>query len=431
MKELDEEDEDGIGEATRGNRELIHRLMETVLSQMEQNLTSGFFGTDEELRRGVNRMVVQELEALELAGLNESEREDIERRVMAELTGLGPLEPLLEDPTLSDILINGPFDIWVDRYGRLEKTDVQFDDAEHLMHVLGRIVEKHGRHLEESTPYVDARLPDGSRLHAMIPPLSEIGPVAAIRLARATPLTLEDVIGGGSLDQRMGDFIGLAVERGLNTVFSGGAATGKTTLLNIFSRFIPHHERIVTIEETRELYPNHPHAVALETRLPNTEGKGEVGLRTLVRNSLRMRADRIIVGEVRGDEVFDMLQAMNVGHQGSLTTVHANNPRDAMLRLETLVLLAGFDVPSRAIREMLGAAFDLLIHVERSGDGSRRITSIQEVGLREGGFVTRELFSHSPEDGFQAVSRPQFLDRLNLSSQELDRLFGSAPTSET
>ena len=394
------------------DRVVVRQLTEKVLAQMEASLGSGFFGTDQEIRKGVKNMLDNGLDEINIGHLDEDERDELEEAVMAELLGFGPLEPLLGDETLSDILINGPFDIWVDRNGRLEKTDVKFDDSEHLLHVLSRIVEEHGRHLEEASPYVDARLPDGSRLHAMIPPLSEIGPVAAIRMSRPTPLTLEDIIAGGSLDEQMGDLISRAAKSGLNMVFSGGASTGKTTLLNIFSRFIPHHERIVTIEETRELYPNHPHAVALETRLPNTEGKGEVGLRVLVRNALRMRADRIIVGEVRGDEVFDMLQAMNVGHQGSMTTVHANNPKDALLRLETLVLLAGFDVPSRAIREMLGSAFDLLIHAERFADGSRRITSIQEVAVTEDGLVTRELFAYSPSGGFKKISEPEFLDRL-------------------
>ncbi|MCB1099396.1 MAG: CpaF family protein [Verrucomicrobiae bacterium] len=422
---------DGGTTVSRIDRSLVGGLKENVLSQLEQSLGAGRpSGNGDDSGDHVKRLVDAALRNnRSLDNLSVEKRDGLTRAVIAELTGLGPLEELLEDETLSDILINGPYDVWVDRSGVLEKSHVRFDSEQHLMHVLSRMVERHGRHLGDATPYVDARLADGSRLHVMIPPLSDVGPVAAIRLGRSTPLTVDDLIGGGTLDRSMADFLATAVKRRINTVFSGGAATGKTTLLNVFSRFIPHGERIITIEETREIYPNHPHAVALETRLPNAEGQGEIGLRVLLRNALRMRADRIIVGEVRGDEVFDMLQAMNVGHQGSLTTVHANSPADALLRFETLVLLAGFDVPSRAIRDMLGSAFDLLVHVERFGNGSRKITSICEVGLTPDGFVTRELFKCTPAGQFEAVNIPLLLGRMGLGDEEMTKWFGSLQSS--
>ncbi len=369
----------------------------------------------ESMKTRVKNILAQALSAPDAPSLSLAERSHIEDQVVAEVRGLGPVEPLLADPTVSDVLINGPQEVWVDRFGRLERTRVRFDDEAHLRRLLGRLVSIHGRHLDEGSPCVDVRLADGSRLHAVIPPLSPVTTVS-IRRPRAVPFRLEELFECGTLSPPMGEMLAAAVSSGLNVVISGGAASGKTTLLGVLAGFIPARERVITIEETAELRLDHPHVVALESRLPNVEGRGEVTLRTLVRNALRMRADRILVGEVRGPEVFDMLQAMNTGHDGSLTTVHANSPEDALRRLESLVHLGGFELPSSAIRELLGAAFDLLVHTTRFLDGRRRVTSIQEVLFGDQGLATRELFRYrEAEDGGVHVAtgeRPTFLARL-------------------
>ena len=316
---------------------------------------------------------------------------------------------------------------------RLEATRVRFNDEQHLMRLLSRMVASHGRHLDEANPSVDARLPDGSRLHAMVPPLSSRGPVFAIRRSRTVPLRLEELAGAGTLTPAMGRFLAACVRGGRSILVSGGAAAGKTTLLNVLSRFIPATERVVTIEETAELSMEHPHVIALEAREPNVEGRGEVTLRTLVRNALRMRADRIIVGEVRGGEVFDMLQAMNVGHNGSMTTVHANSPDDAIRRLETLVLLAGFEVPNTAVRQLLGAAFHLIVQISRMPDGARRITRICEVIPGRDAVETADLFVLDEGSGtgphHRATGRrPAGLAGLGLDAQEVKSLFNPSAT---
>jgi pilus assembly protein CpaF len=281
------------------------------------------------------------------------------------------------------------------------------------------MVSSHGRHLDEASPMVDVRMSDGSRLHALLPPLCPTGPIVSIRRSRAVPLRLDELYANGTLTPAMGDLLAAAVRSGLNLVVSGGAASGKTTLLNVISRFIPQHERVITIEETAELRLDHPHVLALEARLPNVEGRGEVTVRSLVRNTLRMRPDRLIVGEVRGPEVFDMLQAMNSGHEGSLTTVHANSPEDALRRLENLVLLGGFELPSRAIRELLGATLHVVVQTSRFADGSRRVTSIGEVRWSGEELTTNELYSFEAErtgsgGGRHRATgeRPRFHERL-------------------
>ncbi len=322
----------------------------------------------------------------------------VAREVLYETLGLGPLEPLLADSEINDILVNNSQSVWVDRDGRLEITDIHFKDDDHLLHVINRIVALVGRRIDESSPIVDARLPDGSRVNAIIPPLALDGPSLSIRRFRPIPFLIQDLVGRVTLTENMAMFLAFAVQARLNILVSGGTSAGKTTLLNTVSRFIPDSERIVTIEDTAELRLQQRHVVRLESRPSNIEGRGSVTQRELVKNALRMRPDRIIVGEVRGAEALDMLQAMNTGHEGSLTTVHANSPRDSLSRIETLVLLAGIDLSQRSIREQIGSAFDLVIQIKRMQDGTRRVTNITEVtGVQEGVIMMQDLFEFQQE----------------------------------
>jgi len=334
------------------------------------------------------------------------EREQIAKDVLYETLGLGPLEPLLADPEINDILVNGADNVWVDRDGVLEETNIRFKDDSHLLHVIGRIVARVGRRVDESSPIVDARLPDGSRVNAIIPPLALDGPSLSIRRFREIPFKEGDLIGRGTISEKMAEFLGLAVQARLNILISGGTSAGKTTLLNALSGFISDSERIVTIEDTAELRLQQRHVVRIESRPANIEGQGSVSQRELVKNALRMRPDRIVVGEVRGPEALDMLQAMNTGHEGSLTTVHSNSPRDALSRLETLVLLAGIELSQRSIREQIGSAFDLVVQIKRMPDGTRRVVSISEItGVEEGVISMQELFQFRQEglDGSKRV----------------------------
>lgn len=324
--------------------------------------------------------------------LTEQEHEILKRGVISEVSGMGPLQPLMEDPGITDILVNGPANIWVDRNGYLERSTVHFDDESHLRRFVDRFVGSHGKHLDSSNPAVDTKLPDGSRLHAIIPPLSPEGTVVSIRRFRKSHASLDDLIKSGMLSEPMADTLRLAVRSRVNMVFTGGAGTGKTTLLNAVSEFIPDSERIVTIEDSAELALRHDHVVALESRQENSEGKGKQDLRALLRHALRMRADRIIVGEVRGDEVFDMLQAMNIGHDGSLSTIHANNPQQALKRMETLALLSDSQAPREAIRDMINAAVGMIVHVGRDATGTRKVLSIVEVVCSDNERHLRELW---------------------------------------
>ncbi len=387
-------------------RRLRQQIFERVLREVETDGLRGLLAPAA-VRGRAHRALVQALDERGAPVLSPIERERLENEVVAELAGLGPLEPLFADPTVSDVLVNGPDEVWVDRFGKLERTAVRFDDENHLRRLLMRMVSAHGRHLDEASPMVDVRLADGSRLHALLPPLCAKGPVVSIRRARSVPLRLDELFANGTLSAEMGDFLTAAIRGGLNVVVSGGAASGKTTMLNVLSRFIPLHERVVTIEETAELKLDHPHVLALEARLPNVEGRGEVTVRSLVRNTLRMRPDRLIVGEVRGPEVFDMLQAMNSGHEGSLTTVHANSAVDALRRLENLVLMGGFELPSRAIRELLGATIHLVVQTARYADGARRVTSIGEVGWAGEELASIELFRFEPGKSGTGIGRHQ------------------------
>ena len=327
------------------------------------------------------------------APLNQAERQQTIEEILDELTGLGPLEPLLADPAISDILVNTYRTVYVERAGKLEPTRVRFDSDEHLLRIIGRIVSRVGRRVDENVPMVDARLPDGSRVNAIIPPLAVDGPILSIRRFGRNPLRLRDILALGSATPDVMAFLGACVQAKLNVVVSGGTGTGKTTFLNILSGFIPPSERVITIEDSAELQLQQPHVVRLETRPANIEGEGEIVARDLVRNSLRMRPDRIIVGEVRGAEVLDMLQAMNTGHEGSMTTIHANSPRDALTRLESMIGMGGVPLSESATRQMLSRAINLVVQLSRGVDGRRRLASLYEITGMEGQAVTmQEIF---------------------------------------
>jgi pilus assembly protein CpaF len=327
-------------------------------------------------------------------GISRDDRDRLASAIADDALGHGPLERLLADDSISEIMVNGPYDIWIERHGRLFDTNVRFDDESHMRRIINKIVAEVGRRVDESSPMVDARLPDGSRVNIIIPPLSLSGPLITIRKFSKKRLTLDELIKIGTLSEESVDYLQRCVHAELNILISGGTGSGKTTLLNALSSAIPDEDRIVTIEDAAELQLNQRHVLRLESRPKNIEGEGEVPIRELVRNSLRMRPDRIIVGEVRGAEALDMLQAMNTGHDGSLSTVHSNSPRDALARVETMVLMAGYDLPVRAIRQQVSSALDLVVHLERLEDGSRRVTAITEVQRMEAEVVTlQDLFS--------------------------------------
>ena len=356
-------------------------------------------------------------------GIAVADRDQLVDAITDDTLGHGPLEKLLADDTVTEIMVNGPSDVWIERKGRLYDTNVRFSDEAHLRRIINKIVGTVGRRIDEASPMVDARLPDGSRINAIIPPLSLSGPLVTIRKFGRNRLTMADMVRLGTLSAQATEFLDLCLQGELNLLISGGTGTGKTTLLNALSASIPDDERIVTIEDAAELQLNQRHVLRLESRPRNIEGEGEVNIRELVRNSLRMRPDRIIVGEVRGPEALDMLQAMNTGHDGSLSTVHANSARDALARLETMVLMAGYDLPIRAIRNQVASALDLIVHLERMPDGSRRISSITEILRMEGDVITtQDLFAFKIDavTGQRDVRghlewtglRPNFLNKL-------------------
>jgi pilus assembly protein CpaF len=376
------------------------------------------------------RQVVEDLLAEEETPLSRWERNQIILEIQHETFGLGPIEPLIRDPSVSDILVNGPQDVFVERRGKLEETNVIFRDNAHLLQIIERIVSQVGRRVDESSPMVDARLADGSRVNAIIPPLALDGPMLSIRRFAVDPYRMEDLLEFGTLTPALAEILSAAVRARLNILISGGTGGGKTTLLNVLSNAIPSNERIITIEDSAELQLQQRHVVRLETRRPNIEGKGTVTQRDLVYNALRMRPDRIIVGEVRGAEVLDMLQAMNTGHDGSLSTVHANSARDALSRLETMVMISGVGISVTALRDYISSALDMIIHVARLSDGTRKVVRVCEVvGMEEAVITTQDIFLFEQQGidkqgqviGFHRATgvRPKFTDRLMRAGIEL------------
>jgi pilus assembly protein CpaF len=391
----------------------------------------------EDIADQVYRAVTQEL-ALDRTPLTREERREIVRQLTDDILGYGPIDALLRDDSVTEVMVNGFDHVYVERRGKIERSDVRFVDDSHVMRIIDKIVSQVGRRVDEASPMVDARLPDGSRVNAIIPPLALNGPTMTIRKFSRDPYTINDLITFGTLTARAAQFLAAAVKGKLNILVSGGTGTGKTTTLNAMSAFIPGDERIVTIEDAAELQLQQDHVITLESRPSNIEGSGEIRIRELVRNALRMRPDRIIVGEVRGAETLDMLQAMNTGHEGSLTTIHANSPRDALSRLETLVMTAGVELPHRAIREQIASAFDLLVQIQRLVDGSRRITHISEVVGMEADVVTlQDVFLAAPPNEGEAHAgahrllsplratgiKPHFLDRLAANNVVLPPTF--------
>src|SRR5512136_1740530 len=374
--------------------QLYSESKNAILAYLVQNIDQKLLEKGDEplLRRRVEELVEEKLRAEKLP-YSRQMRNRLVSDMADEILGFGPIEPLLRDPTVTEVMINRPDQVYCERFGKLELTDLQFRDGEHIRHVIDKIVTPLGRRVDESSPMVDARLPDGSRVNAIISPLSLNGPVLTIRKFSVDPYTVEDLIGFGSLTQGMAAFLSACVKVKLNIIVSGGTGSGKTTLLNVLSSFIPETDRIVTVEDAAELKLHQQHVVRLESRPPNIEGEGEIKIRDLVRNCLRMRPDRIIVGEVRGGEALDMLQAMNTGHDGSISTIHANTTRDAMARLDTMVLMAGMELPERAIREQIASAINIIIQLVRFSDGTRKVVKISEITGMEGNtIVMQDIF---------------------------------------
>ena len=380
-------------------QDLKTRIQNKLISELDPGMDISQTG---EVRSTIEEMFESILMEENIV-LSRNERRRLFEQIVAEILGLGPLEPLLADESVTEIMVNGPKNIYIERAGKLERTTASFENDEHTMRIIDRIVAPLGRRVDESQPMVDARLPDGSRVNAVIPPISLVGPTITIRKFSKIPLTIQDLINFGSVTPEAVEFLRACVVSRINIVISGGTGSGKTTLLNVLSSFIPADERIVTIENAAELQLRQEHVVTLESRPPNIEGRGEIRIRDLVINSLRMRPDRIVVGECRGEEALDMLQAMNTGHDGSLTTAHSNSPRDTLARMETMVLMAGMDLPVRAIREQIASAVQLVVHQDRLRDGARKITSVTEIQGMEGDIITMsEIFTFEQtgiEDG--------------------------------
>ncbi|HEX8997847.1 MAG TPA: CpaF family protein [Ktedonobacterales bacterium] len=411
--------------------ELKRKVQSALISEMDPKMD---LSQTAQVRRTIEELFNRILEQQSVV-LTRQDRQRLFEAIAAEILGFGPIEPLLNDESVTEIMVNGPRSVFVEQNGRLFRTDIRFRDDDHVMRVVERIVSPLGRRIDEAQPYVDARLPDGSRVNVIIPPLSLVGPVLTIRKFSKRPLTPDDLVRLGSISQPMVDFLRACVEVRLNIVVSGGTGSGKTTLLNVLSGFIPGDQRIVTIEDAAELQLRQEHVIPLESRPANIEGKGRISTRDLVANALRMRPDRIVVGEVRGAEALDMLQAMNTGHDGSLTTLHSNSPRDTLRRLETMVLMAGMDLPLRAIREQIASAANLVVHQERMRDGTRRVTHITEVVGMEGDVITLQdlfVFEQTGYDDGRVVGRlrptgirPSFMELFEMSNIHLPaQMFG-------
>jgi len=396
-------------------RDRVHRRL---LSELSPTVDSS---NVDQVRRSLERIFADAL-AEEQIPLSRADRTSLFEQIVADVLGYGPIDPLLRDETITEVLVNGPDMIFIERNGILQEADVRFRDNAELMRIVDRIVAPIGRRVDESSPMVDARLPDGSRVNIIIPPLALVGPCISVRKFAKTALTVDDMVRLGTLNQEMLEFLRACVVGRMNIVISGGTSTGKTTLLNVLSSFLPEKERIVTIEDAAELRLHQRHVVPLEARPPNVEGRGAITLRQLVINALRMRPDRIVVGEVRGGEALDMLQAMNTGHDGSLTTAHSNSPRDTLHRVETMTLMAGMDLPLRAVREQIAAAFDLIVHLDRLVDGNRRVVQISEVQGMEGEVIVMQDIFRFVQTGLQngrvmgyftaTGIRPKFMEKL-------------------
>lgn len=401
------------------------RVQNKLLSELDPSMD---ITRTDDVRRTIQDLFEQIL-AEENIVLSRPERARLFEQIAAEILGLGPLQPLLEDDTISEIMVNGPKNVYIERKGKLHRVPVTFENNDHVMRIIDRIVAPLGRRIDESSPYVDARLQDGSRVNAVIPPISLVGPVLTIRKFSKNPITIEQLIQFGSVSAEAVQFMKACVEARLNILISGGTGSGKTTLLNVMSSFIPDDERILTIENAAELQLRQEHVVTLESRPPNIEGRGEVSIRDLVMNALRMRPERIIVGECRGGETLDMLQAMNTGHDGSMTTAHANTPRDALARVETMCLMAGMDLPVRAIREQVSSAVDLIVQQERMRDGTRKVTAITEVSGMEGDVITMTdifVFESTGMENGKLIGRlrptglrPKFMEKIETAGINL------------
>ena len=404
-----------------------------IKNRVQNKLLSGLDPTTDTKKIAEVRKTIQELFEQILTEenivLSRPERARMFEQIAAEITGFGPLQILLEDETVTEIMVNGAKNIYVERSGKIFRAPVAFENNEHVNRIIERIVAPLGRRIDKSSPYVDARLPDGSRVNAVIPPISLVGPILTIRKFSKKPITVEQLIGYGTITPEAVEFLRACVIARINIIVSGGTGSGKTTFLNVLSGFIPSDERILTIENAAELQLRQEHVVTLESRPMNIEGKGEISIRDLVINALRMRPDRIVVGECRGDEALDMLQAMNTGHDGSLTTAHSNSPRDTLSRLETMVMMAGMDLPVRAIREQISSAVDLVVHQERMRDGTRKIVNITEVSGMEGDIITTTDLFVFEQMGFENGKiigrlrptglRPKFMERIEMSGIHL------------
>jgi pilus assembly protein CpaF len=412
-------------------QEMKRRLHRELIGKLNM---SSLEGLDDARRREQVEAVARRLLGESELRMTRSDEERLIQELLHDTFDLGPITPFLLDEEISDILVNTHRQVYVERLGRLELTDVQFRDDGHLRAIIDRIISRVGRRIDESSPLVDARLPDGSRVNAIIPPAALDGPILSIRRFRRRALSIDNLLELGSISPEMAHLLQGIIRCRINAIITGGTGSGKTTLLNILSRYIPDGERIVTIEDSAELQMQQPHVVRLETRPPNLEGKGIITQRDLVRNALRMRPDRIVVGEVRGDEVLDMLQAMNTGHDGSLTTIHSNGPRDALHRMENLVLMAGHALPDKAIREQIASAVEVIVHVSRLTDGSRKVLSVQEIVGMEGPVVTMQEIFRFVRTGTRADGRiegryeatgvvPHFAERVQMAGTDLTGLF--------
>jgi len=407
------------------HRQLVNQVRDRVVADLRSN---GDLADQEIIRRKIADVYADVIRETGLV-LGRGEREVLLERVVAEILGYGPLDALLRDETVTEIMVNGPDKIYVERHGKIERTPYCFDSTAHLMRIIERIVAPLGRRIDEASPMVDARLPDGSRVNAIIPPLSLVGPVLTIRKFSRVPLGIDDLIRLGTCSAEFMEFMKACVQARLNVVVSGGTGSGKTTLLGVLSSFIPNDERIITIEDAAELQLRQEHVITLEARPANLEGRGQITIRQLVINALRMRPDRIVVGEVRGGEALDMLQAMNTGHDGSLTTAHSNGARDTIRRLETMVLMAGMELPLRAIREQIASAINLIVHVQRMRDGSRKVVQVTEVSGMEGDTILLQdifLFKDAGSKDGKLLGRleptgvrPKFIDRIQLAGLQL------------